>query len=800
MTSDTNYLEEHRLLDDYLETPTENDLPARSAKMDKPSQLRLLTAAVERVRTHKEAHQPPPEALVELIGKLAKRKNQYTDRELHQLLECSTVIIEPADRSDVAWEELNIPIPGVVASLTAELERLNGEQPLSNVLREATRRVIDALKPMEFWAGFKKTIGRLELLLASEEAVTELEGDAWATVLRADVDKMKGKQRVAWRALLACVPKGNAAKPGAKWKKETKGLLEAVGHAAFAKRAEEWLGLVGSQVSERIKPGNASLLRGLVWHCSTLSDETACRALANVAEGGLKKLPGGGLYASSIAKAAITSLENMEGTAPLAQLARLKHRIISPWGQEEIAAAMNRAVERTGIPCSEIEEISLPTFGLNSGGVGDFPVGPYTVQLRITGTQAIEKTWVDEAGHKRKTEPAAAKKHPDQRKALRRLESDIKKMLIAQRERLEALCRDDREWSLPTWRTRYLNHPLLTGLCQKLIWQLTLGKRSSAGMFHQGGFVDATGAPLDWITDDTNIKIWHPLGVEPKRVLAWREWLETQQIAQPFKQAHREIYIVTDAEQATESYSNRFAAHVVKQHQFKALCDTRHWRCDYKGQWDADETGATLELPNWNLRAEFWTDHSGSEYADSGVALHVTTDQVRFTSPTGEAIPVAQVPAKAFSEVMRDIDLFVGVSSIGRDPTWADGGPERYREYWEAFAFGPLQETATTRKDVLKRLLPRLKIKKQCVLSDRHLEVSGKLRTYRIHIGSGNILMNPNDRYLCIVPDRKTPKAVSTIFLPFEGDQLLTEILSKAFLLAADDKIKDSEILRQLET
>jgi hypothetical protein len=27
--------------------------------------------------------------------------------------------------------------------------------------------------------------------------------------------------------------------------------------------------------------------------------------------------------------------------------------------------------------------------------------------------------------------------------------------------------------------------------------------------------------------------------------------------------------------------------------------------------------------------------------------------------------------------------------------------------------------------------------------------VKGELRTYRIHLGSGNILMEPNDQYLC---------------------------------------------------
>ena len=36
------------------------------------------------------------------------------------------------------------------------------------------------------------------------------------------------------------------------------------------------------------------------------------------------------------------------------------------------------------------------------------------------------------------------------------------------------------------------------------------------------------------------------------------------------------------------------------------------------------------------------------------------------------------------------------------------------------------------------------------------------------------------------------------VFLPFEGDLRLSEILSKAFMLAADTKIRDDTIVKQL--
>jgi hypothetical protein len=136
---------------------------------------------------------------------------------------------------------------------------------------------------------------------------------------------------------------------------------------------------------------------------------------------------------------------------------------------------------------------------------------------------------------------------------------------------------------------------------------------------------------------------------------------------------------------------------------------------------------------------------------------------------------------------------------VGNDPNWQDGGPDgRYRDYWQSYSFGELSGTATTRKAVLERLVPRLKIADRCTFSDRFLVVRGDKRTYKIHLGSGNILMAPNDQYLCIVPDSRPRSKQEEVFLPFEGDSTLSIIVSKALLLAEDTKIKDPSITRQI--
>jgi hypothetical protein len=147
---------------------------------------------------------------------------------------------------------------------------------------------------------------------------------------------------------------------------------------------------------------------------------------------------------------------------------------------------------------------------------------------------------------------------------------------------------------------------------------------------------------------------------------------------------------------------------------------------------------------------------------------------------------------------MRDVDLFTGVASIGMDPAWDLRGAAPFHEYWNVFSFGELTEMAVNRKSVLERLVPRLSIKDRCSLEGKFLVVRGDRAEYRIHLNSGNILMAPDNRYLCIVEGAATKSTPRNVPLPFEGDRVLSLILSKAFLLANDRAIKDDRILRQL--
>jgi hypothetical protein len=156
---------------------------------------------------------------------------------------------------------------------------------------------------------------------------------------------------------------------------------------------------------------------------------------------------------------------------------------------------------------------------------------------------------------------------------------------------------------------------------------------------------------------------------------------------------------------------------------------------------------------------------------------------------------------------MRHCDLLTGVASIASDPQWLDGGsdaehPSQWRrgaaaDYWTRATGAELEEAGKIRREMLQRIVPRLAIAPLCSFDRQWLLVQGKKHLYRIHLGSAAVHIGEQRQHVCIVPASSSATA-DAAWLPFEGDRTLSIILSKAVLLAADDKITDPVILRQI--
>jgi Domain of unknown function (DUF4132) len=781
-----------------------------------------------------------PEAAQIVATALLKQIAQWSWSDLSKLIQLT------ADRKAV--DHYSAPF---IDRLINDLARRKAHGPLPALLKQPLKNLADAMRFISN-AAYRKRLRQIEDLIERPMQLPLVGGDAWADQACRDVESAE-KKKSAWHRLLAICDTATGPSPSAKWSAAAVALIEQIGAAEFSGRVGEWVPLLDKP---RIRPvstdwrwennaqwyiheNNARVLKGLVWCCGASGLETAVRPLAALALSAYRKLPGIGPRLVSLGNACIWALGSMPGLDGVYQLAILKTRVKFGTAQKLIEKAFTTAAEKAGLPRDDIEEMAVPTYGLESVGRRCDKFGDYTATLGVGERDAVEIRWSKPDGKPLKSPPAAVKTdHAEGFKELSQAAKDLTRMLPAQRERIDTLHLAQKSWPLETWRQRYLDHPLVGTIARRLIWTFTSGNSTTAGFYRDGAIVDFAENSIDWLAtsastgkgrppgDGTTVKLWHPIGHPLDRILAWRRFLEENQIRQPFKQAHREVYLLTDAERNTRTYSNRFAAHFLRQHQFNALCAVRGWKNKLRLLVDAEYPPATLNLPRWNLRAEFWIEGVGDDYGtdtnETGVYHRISTDQVRFytldatqmTAHAGgggygpghrkqapEPLPLDEIPPLVFSEVMRDVDLFVGVTSVANDPAWSDGGPDgRFRDYWTGVSFGDLDEIAKTRKAVLERLIPRLAIADRCSFNDKFLVVRGDLRTYKIHLGSTNILMEPNSQYLCIVPSRGTAVVKNErVFLPFEGDNQLSVILSKALMLADDRSIRDSSIVNQIK-
>jgi hypothetical protein len=709
---------------------------------------------------------------------------------------------------------------GYLPELTCIVDRYTKRHPLTDELRSAIAIICSRLEDRSVY--YSKKIAELRV---ASQLLTIVLGEAWSDAAIAYLKTRSPSAQLHWQSLFILCLQASQSRPSRKWQSAAEAIVEQIGRENFCQAILKWFPLVDkartrpidTHTSYRGDPNlliheiHADILKGLVWLSVGVESGDIARALSALALSAYRRLPEIGERCVRLGNACVWALGQMSVEEALSQLAILKTKVKYGTAQKEIAKAMSEIAQRTGQSLEMLAEETVPTYGLSTIGQRQDQIGDFTASLIITDSKTVELRWHRPDGKLQKSVPKAViTSYASELKAHKRAIKDIKEMLLVQRDRLESIYLEPCTWDYTTWCQNYLNHPLIGTLAKRLIWQFRQQDKTTAAIWWQDQLITSEGHALSNLTPDTPVELWHPLGSAAKvsvdEVVLWRNWLLTHQVQQPFKQAYREVYLLTAAEKKTRTYSNRFAAHILKQYQFNALCKARSWKNEMIFPFDDSRefySRARRQLLKQGLQAEFWIEAIADSPENDSAAMaypYLTTNKVCFRTVENkeEMIPLKDIPPLVFSEVMRDIDLFVGVASIGSDPNWHPSNQhERYQAYWHDYSFGELSTVAATRHQLLEQLVPRLKIASCCLVTQRFLVVKGKLRTYKIHLGSGNILMESNDQYLCILPGRGS--STTGVFLPFEGDSTLAVILSKAFLLAEDDKIKDQIILSQIQ-
>jgi hypothetical protein len=636
--------------------------------------------------------------------------------------------------------------------------------------------------------------------------------DDWGAAVHAALPADPG-----WIPFLEHARTATASKPAKRWLATAGERRETLGIAEFTALTNTLVQALDAPPSNEMRTGsgigsfvglnhlpravptedNANLLRGLIWTCSLQPDQDTADRVAEVARACSKRLPDIGARCPKVVNACLWTLSQM-GEVGAPHLVALSQKTRKPAARKRVEAAIDRAAETAGTPRAVLEDMAVPTHGLESGPLTVTSAG-VSCEVIIEPPGHVNLTWRDADGQTLAKPPTKAKT-PKEVRAMRAT-------LIAQRSRLERLMVNGTTWPWARYRDGVLGHPVVGSIASHLIVE---GDDGDA-------FLPAAQTELPPLADDAAVHLWHPVGKTIKQIVGWRRQLERQQLVQPFKQAHREVYLLTPAEREAGARTERFAGHVVRQHALNGLCGARGWRYRLQGPFDpGPDSLPTIELPEHGLTAQLEVETIEDEGLQSAHAifLYVQTGALRFfreeprgSGPRGRRWPIrtpvalTEVPALALSEVLRDVDLFVSVAGVAADPTWPLNVSDEWAQTWREQAFGDLSPLGERRRELLEPVVKALPSADRFKLEDRFLHVKGQRHEYRIHLGSGNVLCEPGSRYVCIVAGGGggLPGEPGHVWLPFEGDATLSLIVSKAMLLARDDQITDPAIRAQLD-
>ncbi|WP_314588255.1 DUF4132 domain-containing protein [Paenibacillus terrigena] len=387
------------------------------------------------------------------------------------------------------------------------------------------------------------------------------------------------------------------------------------------------------------------------------------------------------------------------------------------------------------------------------------------VQLLID-EEGQSEIGVTRKGKELKAIPAKYKKD-EYVAALKEMKSELTDQYRRARKELERSMEAGNTFTLQELKGLSGN-PVITPLLRTLVFKSgeALGYFDAAA----GGLIDPAGNFM-LIGDAEEILIAHPFHLyESGHWSQYQKDVFDRQLRQPFKQVFRELYVPNADEQAQGTVSRRYAGHQVQPRKTVSLLKGRQWTVSY-------EEGLQKVFYAENLIANLY---AMADWFSPSEMEAPTLETVQFLDRnTYKSVTLDKVPPILFSEVMRDIDLVVSVAHVGGvDP--------------EASL-----TTMEMRSVIVEESLRLLKID-NVRLEGNYARVEGALGEYGVHLGSGMVYRQATGA-MHIIPVHSQHRG--RIFLPFmDEDPKTAEILSKIVMLAEDKKIKDPQILMQLQS
>ena len=392
---------------------------------------------------------------------------------------------------------------------------------------------------------------------------------------------------------------------------------------------------------------------------------------------------------------------------------------------------------------------------LAADGTRSWSAGAHDLYLFLTDDGEVELTIFERSGGRALgTDPQVlAPEHGAVHREARAAQRAITDALAAQKASLEEALADQHAWSYAAWRGVFGAHPLMAHLARRLVWVVDEGHARVSAMVAGDTLMSHLGV-LFTPADDARLRLLHPAVDDAAALGAWRDRIVAQRLVQPFKQVFREVLRPGPGEAASDGLSGRYEGVQVRLRPLASLLGARGW-AGLSGQGQAGWV-ATRELAASGLTARLTVQPLGSQREPR--RRRVVLGRVGFLAPGagGLALPLAQVPAVAYAEVLRDLALGA-VAAASPTEAGSEAGGRRA---------AVLADVAIARADLVSALLPQLGLAGVVRVAggDALVDCAGQI--FRLDLGSGEVTLDPTGRRVDL---DGLERADLPLYFPHEG-------------------------------
>ncbi|WP_429725625.1 DUF4132 domain-containing protein [Bacillus nitratireducens] len=225
---------------------------------------------------------------------------------------------------------------------------------------------------------------------------------------------------------------------------------------------------------------------------------------------------------------------------------KYKHKLVRNAAKE----ALSLAAKTRGITEEELEDQLAPDLGFNISGEKEIDFGNRCFTVILTSESKIELETEEGKRMKSLPKPNAKddiEKAEEAKKELAVLKKELRSALSMQKQRLEDALSRKRYWSYDTWKSVFLENPIMKQFAISLVWgEYTEGTLRK--MFRYAAddtFYSMIGENPE-LSPGNVIGLIHPLELSGAEKELWKEQLTNSGIVQPFLQIERPVFVVEE--------------------------------------------------------------------------------------------------------------------------------------------------------------------------------------------------------------------------------------------------------------